>query len=202
MSRRAWNWKHCLGLDKHDIECSILWKYELTSANTQLIFSPACATTLRLSDNPFTGGGKRGGCLWQRKAHFLYRSSVHFRWARHLICLNTSWSMSAFNLKHNHFWLNWAYISTGTGINFFFSFFFFTFVHPFIIKEHKKLTPSYSLKRGNTTRAQRTVSPYFKGPDLAKVQGVVKNSFYKIMLPSVFQKCNPIASHQPAGQFP
>lgn len=36
-----------------------------------------------------------------------------------------------------------------------------------------------------------------KGPDLAKVQEVVKNSFYKIMLPSVFQKCNPIASHQP-----
>lgn len=81
---------------------------------------------------------------------------------------------------------------------------FHFFSHPLIIKVHKKTDPSYSFEQGRITCVQRTVTPHTetklrhhpgKGPRHSK------NHFYKIMLPSVFQICNPIASHQPIGHF-
>lgn len=101
--------------------------------------------------------------------------------------------MSAFNLKHNHFWLNWTHISEGAGLNFSLLPFFFyvSFIHS-SLKYIKKADPH---AEGHNWSPADWKFP-LKGPDLAKVQEVVKNSFHKIMLPSVFQKCNPIASHQ------
>lgn len=117
-----------LGLDERDSGGSIGWKYVLTSANTQLLF---CHCP-----------------VWQSHASAIIHlpeegepppppppptpTVQRLRWVQHLICLNASWSMSAINLKHNHFWLNWTHISASAGMNFsllLLFFFYVSFIH-------------------------------------------------------------------------
>lgn len=128
-----------LGLDERDSGGSIGWKYVLTSANTQLVF---CHCPVWQSHASVIIHLPEEGKPPTTPTTTTNTNTVqHLRWARHLICLNASWSMSAFNLKHNHFWLNWTHISASAGMNFsLLLLFFLRFVHPFIIKVHKKPT--------------------------------------------------------------
>lgn len=122
---------------------------------------------------------------------------THFGWAPNLIGLKTSRSMSAFNVKPKPFWFDRTLCTTSNPTHQSVKQFRF-FFYPFIIKLHKKLTLPTPLNKDIQLESRGLWLPSLRHqPGDAPRHG--KSGFHKITLPSVFQICNPIASHQPTG---